>query len=441
MTADQEEEREEKQGENREENRGVDPDLPRLRRLLGGPELTRLRDRLRHRLASGRALTGKLTLADATPAERAAVAALLGRPPTTARSLTITLPDLDRVLRTSGAAPEGLEWAISELTGPVPVRAEEARNLALAWQQAFTPLRELTTTRPDLAAWHTHFQETGLARRLLRTPEEAAPVLATLAGLLTHLPLSPPQALSTFAAQRTGNAHALDDGPLATLTLDAIRALTGAPPGSGAQWRRDTWAAAGLLLDELSSQVLTLALPGDPHTPTGRALTALASAGEPAILTLRQLLRDPPRFSTGGTVYVCENPTVTLAAADLLPPSGCAPLVCLQGQPSVAALRLLELMSSSGWTITYHGDFDWGGARIATRLSSAVPWTPWRYRHTDYEQALATHPHTTPLTGAPTPTPWDPPLATVLTAHGRRIEEELVLPALLTDLARPTDPP
>ncbi|MFB4197614.1 TIGR02679 family protein, partial [Streptomyces carpaticus] len=372
------------------------PDLARLHRLLGGPELTRLRDRLRHRLASGRALTGKLTLPDATPAERTAVSALLGRPPTTARSLTITLQDLDRVLRTSGAAPAGLAWAVTELTGPVPVRAEEARALAHAWEQAFSPLTALLTTRPELAAWHAHLRETGLARRLLRTPDEAAPVLATLAGLLAHLPLSPPQALSTFAAQRTGNAHALDDGPLATLTLDAVRALTGAPPGSGAQWRRDTWAAAGILLDELSSQVLTLALPGDPHTPTGRALTALTSVGEPAILTLRQLIRTPPRLPAGGTVYVCENPTVVLAAADLLPPTGCAPLICLQGQPSVAALRLLDLLSSSGWTIHYHGDFDWGGVRIATRLKSAVPWIPWRYRHTDYEQAVTTHPHTTP---------------------------------------------
>ncbi len=412
----------------------MNQDLPRLRRLLGGPELAWLVERVRRRMAAGAPLTGNVTLPGADEAERTAVARLLGRAPRAGRSLSVPLDAVDQVLRASGACPDGLAAAVDALTGPVILRQEAADQLALAWQRAFAPLSHAVATHPGLSDWYSSPQTAGLVRRLARTPGEAEPLLAALALLLPRLPVSPPRSLSTFAAEHTGDAHALDQGPLATLTLDAARALTSTPPGSGARWRRDTWAAVGLLLDELSSQALVLNLPGDDHTPTGRALNALGSAGQPAVLTLRQLVKDPPCPPTGGTLSVCENPAVVLAAANRLGAGG-APLACLQGQPSTAALRLLSLYAGSGWTLRYHGDFDWGGFRIATRLLAEVPWTPWRYTTADYRAALAGHPDTTPLTGTPTQTPWDPALSGALLQTGRRIEEELTLECLLADLA------
>ena len=155
------------------------------------------------------------------------------------------------------------------LTGPVTPRRESADRLTLEWERAFAPLADAVAARPELAAWYAALRATGLVRRITRTAEEAAPLLTALARLLPHLPASPPRSLSAFAAQHTGDAHALDPGPLATLTLDAVRALTGTAPGGDTQSRRDAWAAAGLLLDELSSQVLALNLPGDDVTATG----------------------------------------------------------------------------------------------------------------------------------------------------------------------------
>ncbi|MDH6127350.1 TIGR02679 family protein [Kitasatospora sp. GP82] len=417
----------------------MSPDITRLRRLLGGPDLAWLVERVRRRLETGQSLDDTVTRTAADDAERAAVAGLLGRAPRPGRSLSVSLSAVDQVLRASGASPDGLAAAVVALTGPVTPRREAADQLALAWQRAFAPLSDAVAVRPGLQDWYASLHAAGLVRRLARTPEEAAPLLATLARLLTRLPVSPPCSLSTFAAEHTGHAHALDQGPLATLTLDAIRALTGTPPGTGAQARRDTWAAAGLLLDEISSQVLTLNLPGDHDTATGRALTALGSVGQPAVLTLRQLIRDAPRPPRGGTAYVCENPAVVLAAADRLGPFS-APLICLQGQPSSAALHLLRRYADIGWTLHYHGDFDWGGIRIATRLLANVPWTPWHYTASDYRAALAKYPDTAALTGVPAATPWDLPLASALHEAGRRIEEELVLDQLLADLAPPPSP-
>ncbi|MER7672858.1 TIGR02679 family protein [Kitasatospora sp. NPDC096128] len=409
-------------------------DIPRLQRLIGSPELSWLLDRARRRMEAGQPLDASVTLAGSGEPERAAVARLLGRAPRPGRSLSVPLAAVDQVLRASGASPDGLGAAVVALTGPVVPRRQTADRLARAWEQAFAPLASVAAARPELADWYASLHATGLVRRLVPGPEAATPLLADLARLLPRLPVSPPRSLSTFAAEHAGSAHALDHGPLATLTLDAVRALTGAPPGDGAQARRDTWAAAGLLLDELSSQVLALNLPGDPDTATGRALDALGAVGQPAVLTLRQLVRDAPRPPRGGEAYVCENPAVVLAAADRLG-LDCAPLVCLQGQPSTAALRLLKHYADAGWTFRYHGDFDWGGIRIATRLLTHVPWTPWRYTLADYRAARDAHPGTAPLAGAPTDAPWDPALGPALLASGRRIEEELVLDELLADLA------
>ncbi|GAB7188204.1 hypothetical protein ATKI12_8035 [Kitasatospora sp. Ki12] len=409
-------------------------DVPRLQRLLGSPELTWLLDRTRRRMEEGRPLDGTVTLTGAADAERAAVARLLGRAPRPGRSLSVSLAAVDQVLRASGASPDGLAAAVVALTGPVVPRQQTADRLALAWDSAFAALASVVAARSELADWYSSLHATGLVRRLAAGPEEATSLLDGLARLLPYLPASPPRSLSTFAAEHLGSAHALDHGPLATLTLDAIRALTGTTYGDGAQARRDAWAAAGILLDEISSQVLALNLPGDPDTATGQALNALGAVGQPMVLTLRQLLRDAPRPPRGGEVYVCENPTVVLAAADRLGPDG-APLVCLQGQPSTAALRLLKLYADAGWNLHYHGDFDWGGIRIATRLLAHLPWTPWRYATADYRAAIAANPATAVLTGTPTEAPWDPDLSSALLASGRRIEEELVLDDLIADLA------
>ncbi len=132
-------------------------------------------------------------------------------------------------------------------------------------------------------------------------------------------------------------------------------------------------------------------------------------------------------------VHVCENPTVLATAADAHGPA-CPPLVCLQGQPSAAALALLRHLHTHGAKLRYHGDFDWGGLRIATALSRRVPWHPWRYTAADYRAAATARPLAPPLTGPPTTAPWDPALAPALTALGVRVEEESVLDDLLNDL-------
>ncbi len=403
-------------------------DEVRLRRLLGAAELSWLLDRVRRRLERGRPLTGAVSLAAPTPAQRAAAERLLGRAPGGGASLTVRLDAVDAVLRRSGISPEGLPAAVSALTGPVVPREEARRAEERAWAEAYTPLTLLARDEPRLADWAAQVRDSGLVRRVTGTPAAARTLLDQAVRVLRELPAEPARSLSVFAADVLGGAHALDEGtPLAAIVLSGVRALTGHPDGEGAAWRRAAWASAGLLRDDVSSTVLALNLRGTP------ALDWMADVGEPCVLTLRQLAHRPPRTAPA-VVHVCENPAVLSAAADH---HGAAslPLVCLRGQPSAAALALLTHLRGLGAAFRYHGDFDWGGLRIATTLLRHVPWRPWRYTADDYRGAVAAAGRAAaPLAGKPVPSPWDPDLASVLAEHGVRIEEEAVLGALLADL-------
>lgn len=409
------------------------PDLPRLRRLLGTPDTARLLSRLRHRLVNGAPLTGTLTLGSVGEGERAAVENLLGRRPGTGDSIRVPLHTLDAVLRSSGAAPEGLEAAVVLLTGPVRPRREEAQERERVWAEVFEPLERVCAREGSLAVWCRGVRSDGRVRRLAPDPEVAAELVETVAAVVSELPTDG-VALSEFAARVLGDSHALDDDrPACGLVLGAARVMSGEPEGNGAAWRRRVWASVGVLKDELSSTALVLNLPGEDATATGRALAALGRVGQPAVLTLRQLVRDRPTPDWAGvTVSVCENPAVLAAAADRWG-ADCAPLVCLQGQPSAAVLTLLRQAVDGGARVRLHADFDWGGVRIASVVAAHLTWRPWRFDAAHYRAAVrASGPA---LTGGPAPTPWEPALAEAMAEHDRRVEEESVLGELLADLS------
>ena len=200
--------------------------------------------------------------------------------------------------------------------------------------------------------------------------------------------------------------------------------------------RRAAWAAVGVHLDELSSLALCLGLPGDTRTALGRTLASCREAGQPAVLTLRQLrCHDEPL--PAARVRICENPVVVAAAADELG-AGCQPLVCVGGQPSAAGWRLLDLLAAGGAEFGYHGDFDWGGVRIASAVRHRVNWRPWRYDHRPTRPRCRRRipwRRSAGLAGEPAATPWDPELAAAMRHRNVRIEEELTLDALLQDLS------
>jgi uncharacterized protein (TIGR02679 family) len=404
-----------------------------LRAAFGAPELAWLRERVRRRMQLGGQLSGVVTLPDPTPAQREAVARLLGRRTGTG-ALRVALPSVSQALSRAGLAAD-VGAAVVALDGPVADLAEARAAEREAWKAVAARLRAAAEGRPGLDPWVERLERAGI-RRLAPTPDEAYDLVEAALAVVGRLPAASVR-LARLAAEALGDAHALDaKQPVGRLVFGAAQALFGESTLPDAEGRREVWAATGVLVDDLTTQVLALGLPGGGSSPMDRFLAAARDAGEPAVLTLGMLTRNPPVLPTlaGARVFVCENVTVLAEAADRLGP-GCAPLICGSGQPTVAVLRLLDLVTAAGATLAYHGDFDWYGVRIANHLLRRLPIAPWRFRGADYEAAVAAAvPGGAPLSGTPVEPSWDPSLGQAMRTRGVKVEEEVVLDDLLTDL-------
>ncbi|WP_194908056.1 TIGR02679 family protein [Catenulispora rubra] len=427
-------------------------DTARLHRLFGAPELEWLVKRVEERIAGGiPAAEGSATLAAPTPEQRRAIERLLGRPPGRGRSLTVRLSDVDSVLKDSGICPSGLAVAVQALRGPIPVRRDVESAAQTAWESAHEPLDRLVDARPELAAWLNRARAAGLLKRQATDPSTGTELARRTAQVLALLP-HPGIVRPILAARAVGDAHALDDGrPLTALVMSAVRSLAGLAVAdtADAEGRRHAWATVGVATDDLSSRVLVLNIP--PPAEEGfltRILTLAATAGEPLVLSLRHLAHLTDATSTASTsthdlpgtvINVCENPAVVSAAATELGPA-CPPLICLEGSPSVAATRILRWLMRRGASLRYHGDFDWGGTRIAAGIfalaaRTEATATPWRYDHAAYLAAVAQGLGTPLQFAEPRDTPWDPELRHHIATQALRVEEEHVIETLLSDLA------
>jgi len=407
---------------------------------LGGPEYTALFRAVRARLeAGGGAPARTVTLLGLTEAERRAVADLHGWRTLPDGRVRVSLPKLDALLRRS-AVGAGLIEVLEAVGGPLADRRAEreaaTRREEHLWAQAAG--HPAVHARPDLRPWLDELRRRGLVLRLARASRvDAAVLLRQALDVVARIPARGAP-LSVLAADSTGDAHALDPGrPLAALALRAAARLALWPRVPAASTaRRRLWAEVGVLCDPLSADVLVLGLRPTGADRLSRHLRESADAGEPRRLTLRELAAWPVAIMSS-PVFICENPVVVAAAADRLGPR-CAPLVCVEGVPSTAALHLMRGLEHEGARLSFHADFDWAGLRIGNLLSSQMTALPWRFTARDYQAALtlalASDPG--PLKGSPVRAAWDPSLDGALRAAGRAVFEEQVMESLLEDLAR-----
>lgn len=392
-----------------------------------------LRDRVRRRLEQGHEPSGIVSLTDPSADERDAVDRLLGRRPSTGTRVTVSLDVVDTLLRDADICA-GWRQAIEVLDGPVVDRAADRRALDDAWTRVAATV---PTEEPWQQGWRDDLIGAGILRRLADDPDHAAVLLKRARHVLEALPAAGIP-LARLAALTLDDSHALDgDRPEATLVLKALQHQYLPPDERGplptSVDRRALWAAAGVLLDELSAPVLVHNLPATGRGLVDQILQVHAHAAEPARLTLRALLRHSPDLAglEGRTVFVCENPTVVAAAADALGPDS-PPLVCTDGQPSAAVQTLLRQLTAVRARLVHHGDFDGGGLRIATLLVDRFGAKPWRMDTRSYRAA----PAGPPLAGPVATVGWAAGLAEAMNERSVAVHEEQVVDELIDDLRR-----
>jgi uncharacterized protein (TIGR02679 family) len=350
----------------------------------------------------------------------------MGLPPRHRSSVQIDLERLDAALHVAGIAAS-LREALETLDGPLLDRAAERERIHLLWQQV------VLDCEAPLRGWLEEPHGLGLLKRLARGDPALAGVLCEgAAAVLQRLPARGiPRA--QLAAQTLGDAHALDDGrPLAALVIAVLRwhrkdAGPTIKDDTALKRRRETWAQAGILVNELARPALCLNLPG------------AGPAGHPTYLSLRWLLRTPVAWEVQDLdVYVCENPNIVAIAADRLG-AQCRPLICTEGMPAAAQRTLLAQIAARGGRLHYHGDFDWPGVAIGNHVIRAFGAQAWRFGQMDYLAFLPKTPQPAfQLRGDVVAAIWDPPLTDAMQRCGIALPEEALADSLLLDLGAST---
>ncbi|MPZ65855.1 MAG: TIGR02679 family protein [Pseudonocardiaceae bacterium] len=376
---------------------------------------------------NGGRLDGSVGLTDPADAERRVVIGLTGkhRPPGT-RRLSVSLSELDAGLRRSHGA--GLVEVLTERYGPLRDRQAEHAEVADARTAALDAAAVGGHAgQPWHREWLAELAADGTATRLVRRGESQ--LLAQAGAVLERLP-SAGVPLPVLAEQVTGDPKALSGTTLASLVLRALALREGVPAPTAGEQRRALWDTAGVVVDDLASQVLVLNLPAGGG-PLGNWMSEAAGLGVPLRVTLQQLTVMPPQPRIG-EVFVCENPAVLRQAAAELGPHS-RPLVCTEGVPSLACWRLLDAARERA-ALHWRNDFDWPGLRMTANAVTRLAATPWRMGADDYSTALergdAGH-----LRGPTADSPWDPELATRMAAAGRAVMEERLVGLLLGDLS------
>lgn len=411
----------------------AEPGLERILRLAA-PRLEK----------AGLRATGRLKLPRITADEVRVVSGLLGsrwRAPMPGGDASVDLASIDAALRGSRFACGLLDAATVAVGRPLVDRAAERSAAAATTAAGWAALERHPALRrhPALSDWLARENAGGIARRVAGGPPFV--LLASALEALAALPADPPVSLARFAAglrsgpsSAGGDPHALDRGSALDGTVRRALALLDGDddPATGAEARRERYDRWGIVCDALSSTVLCAGLRPEGDSPLDVGLSAAADVGEPRVLTLRELAgRD--RLSVGSVVFVCENPDVVAAAADELG-STCPPLVCTEGWPSAAALRLLRAVVAGGASARHHGDMDADGLRIVARLLDVTGGTPWRMSAADHAAHAADGAPVDRLPSAGLPADLVGVAEAIATTR-RAVREEQTIQVLLADLA------
>jgi uncharacterized protein (TIGR02679 family) len=373
---------------------------------------------------SGGSLDATVSLTGPDDAERHLIIGITGihRASTVSR-LTVRLSEMDAYLR--GACDSDLT---AVLGGSLRDRPAERRAENAAREDLLRQAERCVHAGSDwYAGWLADVQRDGILTRLLRAGRSLAPVVT----VLDALPAAD-EPMPVFAERLLNDTKALADPTLRTLLVRAITRWRDIDAPANAEAERLLWESVGVIPDDLASQVLVLNLPATGGL-IGGWLTQAADAGIPIRLTLHQL-RLHPLSPDVERIFITENPAV-LRAACALGPSAPA-VICTEGVASAAAHRLLGYHTTA--TLWWRNDFDWAGVRMTAAALARYPNArPWRMTADDYRTAASTS-IGQPLLGTPAATPWEPDLATAMSATGRSVMEERILATLVADLKSPS---
>ncbi len=238
--------------------------------------------------------------------------------------------------------------------------------------------------------------------RRLRMMEADMKSAQRLLGLCVHILEALPVLLgmveyrTVFAARLTGNPHAFDDDtPDGRLLGELIQWYAHHEKGGQttqsqtaqsrpAQNQADvqrlfpalkkqrTFLQASILLDDLSNYTMLYGVraviaDGAPHA----GMEGFFSEGDAVLVPLSAIARFKTVQCVDNTIYVVENPSVFAAFCGYTRKKRSC--MCMNGQPRLSSLMMMDLLAAAGVRVYYAGDFDPEGLLIAQKLCQYYP--------------------------------------------------------------------
>ncbi len=220
------------------------------------------------------------------------------------------------------------------------------------------------------------------------------------AEMYNHLPYRQDNKLylAVFASMLTGNPHAFDNGTsegnflyqIIQMDLEIREIKIESSEIFPAYKRQKSYLMAGIMLDDISNyamlyQVQAVKKDGNLH----KGMEGFASEQHIVQVPLAVITEWESLPCPQNEIYIVENPSVFAVLCGKEKAGNVRrAYMCMNGQPRLAGLMVLDLLAKSGIRVYYAGDFDPEGILIAQKLSQYYKgeFHYWHMEMADYEK-------------------------------------------------------
>ena len=363
----------------------------------------RLMRELRKKWKSLGRAAGRVTLKNATEAERRAIGGIVGK--TFAdTTVTITFQEFERGLQKTRFAPVDMKTVLEDYFAAPLQTNQEQKERELKTRDAFFDrllacFGDCGENRTAASDWIRELRRRKkygyqiLLKEFAKDPKTAEILAQNVGRALIRLEETEGEEclLAVFSAEISGNPHYFDRGTAAgqLLTHAVCFRKNSELPQSAYAWR-ERMQSVGIVSDNIASMVhvfgVRLETADGPHP----ACEAFYQRKEPCVLTAENLKYITGAKACRNTVYVVENEMVFLYLTENAKDRDVS-ILCTSGQLRVAAIQLLDHLLAGGAVICYSGDLDPDGMDIADRLwqryGNAVHL--WRMGPEDYRESVS----------------------------------------------------
>lgn len=381
--------------------------------------LSRLVEKLYQKYIEVGQVGGQIILPESTLNERREIASFLGKPLYSHATIKVRLVDVEKMLLHSFHCTL-FEMLRVYFPDRELVTRNERRSIHSKHQEQFrSDLIAIADELPEESRGRAWLQQGSHGQAWLYSRYKNASIevqqeqlnqVRYVSSLLGRLPRTDaPERLALFAQRTSGDPHALDpDRPAGRLLLLALHDLArnqqhdNAPKTFSADdqleeaeetpsamhifssptspqdrmQELELYSNAGLLVDTISSNVAVFNLVAATYQNGTPDPLLPAAGGRVLLLPLRQIFEWQSAVPGQPDIYVVENPQVFEEIVAAQEANTSSPtVICTAGWPSVAALKLLDLLlSASPYNrLHYSGDFDVKGLQIAAYLHARYP--------------------------------------------------------------------